>query len=143
MPEEDNDLFGPIDVIVVEFPSGVPSAAGFARLLDLVDNGTIRVLDLEFVRRSGSAVSRVDGDSLSLPEIAAFAGASSGLLDETDLSILADELTDGALAAVVLYEELGILGVLNAWSNDGAKLVLEGHLTPVELAEALDATDVA
>lgn len=50
---------------------------------------------------------------------------------------------DGALAAVVVYEELSILQVFDAFTDEGAQVVLEGHLTPEDLAEALDATDAS
>ena len=42
---------GPVDYLVVEFPGNRMKGEALARLVDLVDAGTIRVLDLVFVRR--------------------------------------------------------------------------------------------
>lgn len=141
MAEEAEDLFGPIDVVVVEFPDGAPTPSGFDGLLALVDSGHIRVLDVEFVRKRSGVVEPVDIGDLDQPSVSSFAGASSGLLDADDLAQLADDLADDALAVIVVFEELSILRVLEAWEADGAHVVAAGHLTPVELAEALDATD--
>lgn len=143
MSPSDNDPFGPIDFFVVEFPDGQPSEVGFTALLALVDAGTIRVIDLELVQRSGNTVTRVDAGSFNAESVSAFAGAESGLLDDDDLAQLAEDLTDGALAAVVVYEELAILSALDAWEAEGGHVVSEGHLSVVELVEALDATESA
>lgn len=139
MPDAD-DHFGPIDTFVVAFGSGAPSARGFDRLLELVDAGHIRVIDVEFVTNSSGEITRVDASTLG-DAVAGFVGASSGLLDEADLDLLAGELDEGVLAAVVVYEELAILDVFDRFEADGAEVVLEGHLSPIELADALDSTD--
>lgn len=141
MSQDDYDHFGPIDFLVVEFPSGKPTQAGFDLLLAEVDAGRIRILDLEFVTKSAGQVTTVDVDSISAPWASALAGASSGLLDTDDFGILSEELIDGALAAIVVYEELSILAVMDAFESEGARMVIEGHLSPEELDAALDATE--
>lgn len=40
---ESFDVLGPVDHLVVEFPAGAVTAAGFAGLVDLVDRGLIYV----------------------------------------------------------------------------------------------------
>lgn len=141
MSDAVNDHFGPIDFFVVEFPDGRPTGAGFDVLLGLADAGTINVIDVEFVRRSGSTVTRVDAGTFDDAGVAAFEGASSGLLDEEDLAHLAGELADGAVAAIVVYEELAVLAAFDAFEAGGAHLHSEGHLSVAELVDALDATD--
>ncbi|MBS1849172.1 MAG: hypothetical protein JST73_12925 [Actinobacteria bacterium] len=143
MSDSDIDHFGPIDFFVVEFPDGEPVAGGFEALLELVDAGMIRVLDLELVRRSGSTVERVEIASFDEPSVAVFDGASSGLLDEDDLGQLADEIGDGSLAAVFVYEELAVLSVFDAFEAAGAHVTSEGHLSVVELVDALDSSENA
>ncbi len=140
MTDASHDHLGPIALFVVGFPSGEPSPAGFAKLVELVDNGLIHILDVEFVTKTNRTVEPVD--AATLPDaVAPFVGAASGLIDATDLSTLADELSDGMLAAVVVYEELAIIPALDAWEDEGATILLEGHLTPAELTDALDATE--
>jgi len=40
------DRFGPVDYVVIEFTDPAAVRLGFDRLVDLVDRGLIRVLDL-------------------------------------------------------------------------------------------------
>ena len=58
MTDIDSEL-GPIDYLVVEFPADrEPDGSALVHLVDLVDRGIIRVLDLAFMRRlpDGSVV---------------------------------------------------------------------------------------
>ena len=61
MPDED---LGPIDYLIVEFPGNQMTGEGLPILVDLVDRGIIRILDLLFVHkeattgRSRSSTSR-------------------------------------------------------------------------------------
>ena len=47
----DEDELGPVDYLVVEFPGNKMTGEGFPILVDLVDRGIIRILDLMFVRK--------------------------------------------------------------------------------------------
>ncbi|MGV9574911.1 DUF6325 family protein, partial [Streptomyces nigra] len=74
---------GPVDYLIVEFPGSRMTGEGLPLLVDLVDRGIIRVLDLAFVRKGtdGSVEAlelRNIGDEVDLT---VFEGASSGLLD--------------------------------------------------------------
>ena len=85
----DIDEMGPIDYIVVEFPGSKMTGEGFPLLVDLVDRGIIRIIDLAFLTKEldgtvrGIAISDFDGDGEL--DLAAFEGASSGLLGEDDI----------------------------------------------------------
>ncbi|MGY0497419.1 DUF6325 family protein [Nocardia sp. FBN12] len=133
----DTDHFGPIDYIVVEFPDGRIDPNGFAVLLDLVDRGAFRILDLEFVDATGALLPI---ENLG-PDLVPFVGATSGLLDRSDFAEIAAELSPASVAAVLVYEELTMLPVLTAWENSGAKLLTEGQLTLDELDTALTETE--
>jgi hypothetical protein len=142
---EDPDVLGPVDFAVVEFPGGVISGNGFDQLLQLAESGLIRVLDLEFVTRiaDGRVVPVELGDVAVGPgvNLSPFAGASSGLVDGTDLAALGDSIGVGSVAAVLVYEEQVLIPVVTAWHTAGGKLALVGHLEPAELDEALDSTE--
>ena len=83
------DETGPIDYLVVEFPGNKMTGEGFPLLVDLVDAGIIRILDLVFATREtdGSItvldISDIDGDGQL--DLAIFQGASSGLLGSDDI----------------------------------------------------------
>src|SRR3954453_11507665 len=81
---DDLDEMGPIDYLVIEFPGSRMTGEGVPLLVDLVDRGIIRILDLLFVRKeldgSVSGVAIADFDSDGELDFAVFEGASSGLL---------------------------------------------------------------
>jgi hypothetical protein len=104
----DTDVeLGPIDYLVVEWPAGKqPSGEGLPLLVDLVDRGLIRLLDLAFVRKEddgtivGLDLSEFDGD----PVLTVFEGASSGLLGDEDYAEAGAAIEPGCSAALLVYE---------------------------------------
>lgn len=102
MSESVRDEFiemGPIDYVVVEFPGSRMTGEGFPLLVDLVDRGLIRILDLMFVRKeddgsvTGLEIADLTGDGAL--DLAVFEGVSSGLLDEDDIEEAGHALEPG------------------------------------------------
>lgn len=128
---------GPVDYVVVEFTDPGTVRAGFDRLLALVGAGRVRVLDLEFIRSIDGVASTIPAHRVGA-QLAEFDGAASGLLDRNDLDAVAAELTRGATAAVLVYEELSIVGVLDAWESGGARIISEGPVDLDDIDAALE-----
>ena len=105
---DDTEALGPISYLIVEFPGNKMTGEGFASLLDLVDRGVIRILDLMFVTRdtdgSMRALELQDIDHDGQFDLAVFAGASSGLLGESDLSEAASVIEPGSAAGILIFE---------------------------------------
>lgn len=130
------DHFGPVDYVIVEFSESSAVAAGFGRLLELVDTDRIRVLDLEFITTVDGVATTIPASQLG-PQFSVFQGAMSGLLDHDDLRTVAEGLAPGATAAVLVYEELSFLEVIEAWENAGATIVSEGPVDVDDIDAAL------
>jgi hypothetical protein len=134
---------GPIDYLVVEWPAGKqPSGEGLPLLVDLVDRGLIRVLDLAFVRKldDGSVVG-LDLDALGAegaPELTLFEGASSGLLGEDDYSEAGAAIEPGCSAALLVYENTWAAPFASALRRSGAQLVANGRVPVNAIIAALD-----
>jgi hypothetical protein len=133
-------LFGPIEYLAVEFPGGVPPKGSFDGLLGMVDSGTVRILDLEFVAKSEHGEVRVV-PTRDIEGLADFEGSASGLIDSDDIASVSADLAAGSVAAVLVYEERVMIPVIEAWTEGGGRLITEGHLTVDDIAAALDETD--
>ncbi|MBV9384448.1 MAG: hypothetical protein JOY82_01020 [Streptosporangiaceae bacterium] len=141
----DEDELGPVDFLAIEFPGARITAPGFEHLLSLVSQGTIRILDLEFITKDSAGSARMAdvrelGGSDGI-DLGAWAGASSGLLDDADVREIAAAIQPGAAAAVIVYENRWILGLADAWRRDGARLIADGGISAGDLMAALDATE--
>jgi hypothetical protein len=141
------EMVGPIDYLVVEFPGNRMTGEGFPLLVDLVDRGLIRILDLTFIRKDvdGSVTGLEIGDLTGDGELdlAVFEGASSGLLGQDDLVEAAAALEPGNSAAVLIYENLWAAPFAAALRRGGAELVASGRIpVPADLA-ALEAAETA
>ncbi len=138
-------MLGPLDFFVVEFPGGKVDSAGFAQLLSQVDRGAVRLLDLEFVRREDDgALSSLAAHDVSTGDgfdFGQFDGANAGLLDDTDLSEVAGAIASGSIAAIGIYEVLGILPAFAAWEAAGASIIGDGPVLEEDLVAALDAAE--
>jgi hypothetical protein len=144
MTDTDLDELGPIDYLVIEFPADrPPDGSALPYLVDLVDRGIIKVLDLTFIRRDedgtivGVDVSDLDQDGTL--DVTLFAEAASGLLDEGDLADAGSVLEPGASAAVLVYENRWAAPFASALRRNGAQLVANGRIPVQAILASIDA----
>jgi hypothetical protein len=134
---------GPIDYVVIEWPGQQPTGTVVPKLLDLVDRGIVRIIDIAFVGKDpGGAVyamelSDFDGDG----SFAAFEGASTGIIGDEDLEDAGSALEPGTAAAILIWENRWAAPVAIALRESGAQLVASGRIPVQGLIAALDATD--
>jgi hypothetical protein len=139
------DTMGPISFLIVEFPDNKMTGGGLPMLADLVDRGVIRIIDLLFVTRDVDGPVRVieardidhDGDL----DLTIFEGASSGLLDEGDVSDASSVIKPGSSAGILIFEHRWAAPFTEELRRGGAELVAAGFLPQEAIATALDATE--
>jgi hypothetical protein len=140
------DTMGPVDYIVVEFPDTKVPKDVLPRLVDLVDQGTVRILDLAFLRKEADgSVAGLEVRELGEGEmdLRVFEGAASGLFGGDDLNEVAAVIEPGRAAAVVLYENLWAIPFASALRRAGAQLVASQRIPVAALLDALDAVEAA
>ncbi|WP_406192875.1 MULTISPECIES: DUF6325 family protein [unclassified Streptomyces] len=134
---------GPVDYLIVEFPGSRMTGEGLPLLVDLVEGGVIRILDLVFIHKgTDGSVDLVElrnvGDEVDLT---VFEGASSGLLDQGDLDDAGAALEAGNSAAVVVYENVWAAPLARALRRGGAEVVASGRIPVAALLASLEAAE--
>jgi len=141
--DDDLDQMGPIDYIVVEFPGSKMTGEGFPLLVDLVDRGIIRLLDLLFVMKeldgTVHAITIADLDGDGELDLAVFEGASSGLLGDDDVDEAGGVLEPGSSAAILVYENVWAGPFASAVRRGGGQLVASGRIPVQALLAAMEA----
>jgi hypothetical protein len=136
---------GPIDYLILEFPGAKLTGEGLPLLIDLVDRGVIRILDLVFVMKehdgslSGLSIADFDGDGEL--DLAVFDGVSSGLIGEDDINEAGAVLEPGSAAGVLIYENSWAGPFAAAMRRSGAQVVASGRIPTQEIVAALDALE--
>jgi hypothetical protein len=137
---------GPIDYLLVEWPGKQPEGEIAPHLVDLVDRGLIRILDLVFLAKDeGGTVAALEIADVGgeVPALAIFEGASSGLLSDDDVSEAGAALAPGTSAALLVYENAWAGPFAAAVRRSGGQLVASGRIPVEDLLAALDAVESA
>jgi len=136
---------GPISYLIVEFPGNKMTGDGLQALVDLTDRGLIRILDLVFVKReldgTIEAIEITDLDHDGELDLVVFDGASSGLLDESDLADAESAIEPGSSAGILIFENTWAAAFTKAMRSGGAELVAAGYIPQDALLASLDASD--
>lgn len=138
----DDPMLGPIDYLVVEYADGRPSGAALPHLLELVEQGTIRIIDVALIAKGADGYSVIRPDDLvaaGAPEFALIAGAATGLLSDEDLGEIAGILADGAAAVVFVYENSWAAPLATAMRRAGGQMVASGRIPAQAVLDALEA----
>lgn len=132
---------GPVDYLILEFPGNKMTGEGIPLLLDLVEKGTIRILDLAYFRKDLDGtittvkIEDMDEEGAALFEV--FEGASSGLLDNDDFAEAANAVEPGNSAGILLYENRWAAPLAAAWRRGGAQVVAYGRIPVNEMMATL------
>jgi hypothetical protein len=144
--DEPSSELGPIDYIVIEWSGRQPDGEIAPHVVDLVDRGLIRILDLAFLAKDEDgtvealAIADVGG---VVAELAVFEGAASGLLVEEDLAEAGAALEPGTSAALLVYENAWAAPLATAVRQTGGRLVAGGRIPIEDVLAALDAVEDA
>lgn len=136
---------GPIDYLALEFPGARLTGEGMSILVDLVDRGIIRILDMRALVRddegnvTAMAISDLDGDGTL--DLALFQGVESDLLDEEDIEQAAALVGPGNAAALLVYENTWAGPFVSAMRRAGAEVVASGRIPADAVHARLEALE--
>lgn len=137
---------GPIDYLIIEWPGRQPTGEAVPHLIDLVDRGLIRILDLAFIAKGeDGSVAALEISELGdqADSFGAFDGAASGLLSDEDVAEAGNALEAGTSAALLVFENSWAAPLAAALRRSGGQLVASGRIPVQDVLAALDAVEAA
>lgn len=144
MSDEALEEMGPVDYVLVEWPDRQPQGEAAPLLLDLVERGLIRILDLAFITKDEDGnVAGVDISDVGVEAFADFEGVSSGLVGDSDIEEAAKALEPGTSAALLVYENCWAAPFASAVRRSGGQLVAGGRIPVQAIIAALDEVEAA
>lgn len=147
MDREQLEEMGPVDYVVLEWPKRQPVGEAAPLILDAVERGIIRILDVALLAKdSDGTVATMELGELNGGDAGGFAdfeGASSGLIGEDDLEEAAGVLEPGTSAAVIVWENRWAAPIATALRRSGGQLVASGRIPVQAILASLDAAEAA
>lgn len=129
---------GPVEYLIVGFPGNEFNGEIAPALADLVESGTIRLLDLVFVAKDADGnVAIVEYDEHDgLRAFAEIDGEVGGVISHEDIDHATHDLPANSSAAVLVWEDVWATPFAEAMRNSGAVLI-EAARIPHDLIEPL------
>ena len=129
----------PVDYMIVAFPGNEFKGEIAPALADLVEKGTIRIIDLAFVAKDADgnvgAFELTDIDPEVRKGFENMGVEVNGLFNEEDLQAAGEELDPNSSAALLVWENLWAKDVAEAMRNAGGVL-LDFERLPHEVVQA-------
>ena len=136
--------YGPIELLVVKFPGNQFKGEIAPALRDLVETGTIRVIDIVFVNKDeNGVVEAVEINDLDDNDFSKFDPVVSdvtGLLSPEDIQQLSEGLDNDSSGALMLFENTWARTFVDALRNANAELIFNERIPRKVIEEVLAAT---
>lgn len=132
-------MAAPFEYVIIGFPENNFTGEIAEELAQLVDSGTIRLVDVVFVSRGtdGSLLAvEVDEDE-RLSAFLAIDGEIGGVISQDDIEHAAAAIEVGSSVLMIMWEDVWATPVVDAIARAGGELI-EGARIPAELAVMID-----
>ena len=138
-----NDAHGPIDFVLLEFPNEKTDGAAADALAELVEAGTIRLLDLVLARKEeDGTVEVIEIDGLGdVTAFVQFAGARSGLIGHSDVQQAGEAMEPGTTATLIVFENTWAAPFVAAARKNGGEVIASIRIPASDVIDALDALE--
>jgi dihydroorotase-like cyclic amidohydrolase len=139
-------VHGPIDFLLLEFPRRRLTGETGAALMSLIERGIIALYDLVVISKNA------DGsfEALEVGQIGellggfeGFAGARSCLMSDDDIAEAAGAMAPDTVAALVMYENTWATEFVAAARNSGGEVIASARIPAADVMAALDELESA
>jgi hypothetical protein len=142
----DSDVHGPVDFLLLEFPRGQLTGEAGAALVDLVEQGLVRLYDLTVISKAADGtveVLELTDPGSGVGGFSYFAGARSGLIGDDDMAEAASAMEPDTVAALIVYENSWAIPFVRAAFNSGGQVIASQRIPATVVSEALEALELS
>lgn len=132
-------MTAPVEYLIIRFPGNRFSGQIAPALAELVENDTIRIIDLVFVKKDADGEVTIfeidaldEAHDLGLDDLD---GEAGGLLNEEDLELAAAALAPDSSAALIVWEQTWAARIADAIRDAGGEIVA-GERIPADVVDA-------
>ena len=129
---------GPVEYAVFRFPGNEFKGEIVPALAELVDNGTVNILDLAFIIKDASgtvAWFELQDAPDEIQGLVSVTGERTALLSDEDIQLIAEELEPDCAAALLVWENVWSERLQNAIRGANGEIVLHERV-PAEVVDA-------
>ncbi len=137
---------GPVDVVVIGFSPDAPlTGESIPLVIDLVDRGIIRILDVLMVQKDEDGnvasleINELEGTVSAHLDV--FQGASTGMLGDEDASVASEGLEPGETAVLICFENSWAAPFVTSVMRNGGKVLAFERIPAEDLIETLAALE--
>jgi hypothetical protein len=128
---------GPVEYVVLKFPGNKFKGEIVPALAEIVDKGTIKIIDLVFIYKDEDGnVTSVELEDLPGDEEAGFGAiaAAGGLLNDEDIEIAAESLENNSSGGLLVFENVWAARLAEAVRDADGELVANQRI-PHDIVE--------
>ena len=134
--------YGPIDFLALEFTNDKLKGEIMPALMELVDNKTIRVIDLVVIQKDQAGQHEALELQQLAPEVIAIFDPLmveiSGIVQVEDIDAIAEQMENNTTAAVLLFENLWAVKFKEALLRANGRLLAQERIPYQVVDEALE-----
>lgn len=145
MAELSSNEVGPVDVAVIRFEGSQFNGDVAPALVELMESGVVRIIDVSFVRKGlDGQVLVVEGVDAEIDDVfERVIGEQFDLLSDEDLEAIADDLDPGSAAMVIVWENSWAARLAAAIRGSQGEIVLLERVPREVVMAAIDALEDA
>ena len=136
------DELGPVDYLVVEFPGSNFTGEIMPEMVDLVQRGVVRVLELVVIKKADDgSFEALEFDDLTddvFGELREAERKLANLLSEDDVAAVGAAVEPGSTAGLLIYENLWAAPFASAVRRAGGQVVAGGRIPTQQLLAVLE-----
>ena len=134
--------YGPVDFVALEFKGNQFKGEIFPELMNLVNNGVVRVIDIIVVRKDADGkVTHQEIQETDKSVLAVFdplKAEINGMIQVEDIEMIGEKLEANTTAAVILFENLWAVNFVKAVENANGRSVMHVRIPHEVVVETME-----